>query len=321
MFLPAQYSEGLAGAIRGTVLRPVLALQEGGTATEAWRGDVARLRAERDSLAAVLVGTATLDAENRQLRQMLGIQERLPLAFHPAEVIRVPERAFDGAFILTVGRARGVSEGDPIVSAAGLVGMVRNVDEHRSIGIDWTHRDFRASAMTADGQTYGIVEPRLSRAGERMLALTGVAYHAEVDSGTVVVTSGLGGVYPRGIPIGTVVGLEETEGAWRRSYLVRPMVGPGEMAHVLVLGDPVDDAPTETLAAAWGIRPEEDAPEEERREARRLIEEAAAPVTQPPAADAPPGAEPTPDPAAPAPDAGPPLLGVPVEPPPDGDAL
>jgi cell shape-determining protein MreC len=50
-----------------------------------------------------------------------------------------------------------------------------------------------------------------------------------------VVTSGLGGVFPRGIPLGTVEGpLSEAEG-WERTYLVRPAVHPSEAGHVIVL--------------------------------------------------------------------------------------
>jgi len=55
-----------------------------------------------------------------------------------------------------------------------------------------------------------------------------------VPTGTVILTSGLGGVLPRGLPVGTVVGIaSETE--WERTYLVRPAVPPGAVSHVMVL--------------------------------------------------------------------------------------
>jgi cell shape-determining protein MreC len=246
--------------VRGTVLRPVLAMQSAAAERETRFADPERLRAERDSLAVYLVGHATLAAENRQLRELLGLQQRLPPSFVPAEVIRIPGRGYGGFFLLTAGRQQGLHVGAPIIGAGGLVGMVRNVDDAQAMGIDWTHPDFRASAMTADGETFGIVEPRHRGGGEPLLALTGTAFHAELPEGTVIVTSGRGGVYPRGIPIGTVVGMEDEEAGWRKSYMLQPFVGPGEMTHVLVLGEPQAALGGRDLALSWGIRAPEPEP-------------------------------------------------------------
>lgn len=254
------YRESLAAAVRGTVLRPVLAMQRSAAERETRFADPERLRAERDSLAVYLVGHATLAAENRQLRALLGLQQRLPPSFLPAEVIRVPGRGYEGFFLLTMGRQHGVHVGAPIIAAEGLVGRVSNLDDAQALAIDWTHPDFRASAMTADGETFGIVEPRHRGGGEPLLALTGTAFHTELPEGTLIVTSGRGGVYPRGIPIGAVVGMEDEEAGWRKSYLLQPFVGPAEMTHVLVLGEPQTTLGGRDLALSWGIRPPDPEP-------------------------------------------------------------
>jgi len=52
------------------------------------------------------------------------------------------------------------------------------------------------------------------------------------------VTSGLGGVFPRGIPIGVVVGPAGEEKGWGRTYLVRPVVQPAALSHVMILTSP-----------------------------------------------------------------------------------
>ena len=121
--------------------------------------------------------------------------------------------------------------------------MVRTVDPNSSIAILWTHTDFAASAMSADRSAYGIVYPHLSESGrdeeippERyLLEMRGVAFRSALKPGTPIVTSGLGGVYPAGIPIGTVLGELRTSEGWARTYLVRPAVRPPDVSNVIIL--------------------------------------------------------------------------------------
>jgi rod shape-determining protein MreC len=140
-------------------------------------------------------------------------------------------------FLVDVGSADGIRAGAPVIGPHGLVGEIREVRTDTSVGMDWSHPDFRVSAMLVDGTTFGMVEPWRGSGFQEddRLVLNGTAYHAEVAPGTVVVTSGLGGVFPRGIPIGKIDSLLEAEGSWRKSYLIEPMVEPGSVTHVLVL--------------------------------------------------------------------------------------
>jgi rod shape-determining protein MreC len=246
--------EALARLVRATLLRPVLAMQQGAIESNALFDDPTVLRAQRDSLAAFLVGQATLAAENRQLRELLGLRERLPRSFVSAEIVRLPGRANDGFFQITAGSADGVVAGATIVAGEGLVGRVRDIDETISFGLDWMHPEFRASAMTLDGEIYGILEPRVFE-GEPVLLLTGTPRHVELEAGSLLVTAGQGQVYPLGIPIGVVIGPENEEDDWQRNYLVRPLVSPSEMNYVLVLGEPELALEGQDLAQAWGIAP------------------------------------------------------------------
>jgi rod shape-determining protein MreC len=56
-----------------------------------------------------------------------------------------------------------------------------------------------------------------------------------LEPGTLIVTSGLGGVFPRGIPIGEVMELKQVEGGWRSEYWLHPVVETGSATHVLVV--------------------------------------------------------------------------------------
>lgn len=233
--LPADYQRPIRQGLRASVLQPFLGLQGQVTQRRGSAVDVGQLRAQRDSLAALVAAQASLSEENRQLRASLGLQQRVGEAFIPANVIRAGLTSAESTFILDVGRADGVFVGSTVLTADGMLGVVWEVDERSAQAIDWTHPDFRVSAMTADGVAYGLVEPRRGASRESdMLALTGTAFQVDVRPGRRVVSSGRGGLHPRGIMLGTVIGIEEADTGWRKSYLVRPAVRPEAAVHVMV---------------------------------------------------------------------------------------
>jgi rod shape-determining protein MreC len=114
--------------------------------------------------------------------------------------------------------------------------MVQSVDRATSFAITWAHPDFRVSAMSVDEGAFGIVQPHLGAGAERwLLEMRGVPFRAKLEPGTLLVSSGLGATYPRGIPIGTVLGELSTPEKWARTYLVKPSVLPEAIGPVLVL--------------------------------------------------------------------------------------
>ncbi|MEX2467138.1 MAG: rod shape-determining protein MreC [Gemmatimonadota bacterium] len=225
----------IAGMLRGSVLRPFVAMQEGLAQQRTRAGSVDQLRVRVDSLAAIVTTQSVLVEENETLRRLLTLSERLGPDFRSATALRPGTSGSESIFLLDVGTDDGVHVGAPIISPEGLVGKVQDAGASSSVGIDWTHPDFRASAMIPGADVYGIVENRRGAFREEdRLVLTGTAYNEVVLDGSDVVTSGLGGVYPRGIPIGTIDGVADSQGTWRKSYWLRPRVLPGSITHVLV---------------------------------------------------------------------------------------
>jgi rod shape-determining protein MreC len=217
-----------------------------------------RLRALLDSVVSASTANTVLVEENRRLRGLLSLSDRLGPSWTAASMIRAGTVGSESTFQLDVGAADGVEVNSPVITRAGLVGLVREVGEGTALGMDWTHPDFRASAMSQDGLTTGMVETVRGDFREQdRLQFNGTAFHTNLPDGTLVVTSGLGGVYPRGIPVGRIVGLAEEDEGWRRSYWLAPMVHPGSVTHVLVatgLGSLPDDVSTgwtaDSVAAA-----------------------------------------------------------------------
>ena len=233
--LPEGLREPVAGALRQNVLRPALALEASTVRSAENRQRLDDLRAERDSLALGAAVLPQLLSENARLRQMLGLSQRLRTGFVNAEVLRQSGIADQMTLVLSAGQRQGVQALAPVVAPEGLVGMVHRVDRTTSVALAWTHPDFRASAMVEGARVYGIVAARRGAATGELMELRGVAYQQDLPAGTKVVTSGLGGIFPRGVPVGTVEGVLSEAAGWERTYLLRPAVHPAEASHVLIL--------------------------------------------------------------------------------------
>ena len=250
LLVPPATQERVSSVLRGSVLAPFLRIQESLHGARLLSESLEDLQFQLDSALSVLHSQSTMEEENRRLRALLDLRDRSSADFLAASAIRSGTQGSESMFLLDVGRADGVKVSDPVVVAGGLIGMVREVGLRSALAMDWTHPDFRVSGMTLDGEVFGIVEPRQGAFREEdRLILNGVPFHTPVEDGVPVVTSGRGAVYPRGILVGTIAGLAESEAGWRRSYWLDPSVRPGSATHVLVLTEErsTDSEPLEDL--------------------------------------------------------------------------
>ncbi|MDG2282884.1 MAG: rod shape-determining protein MreC [Longimicrobiales bacterium] len=244
VYLPSTTQERISSALQVSALRPFIAMQGLLTDVGARRVRVEALQVTVDSLSAAMSTHQAVADENETLRDLLELQERAGATYRPATIHRPGTPGSESTFLVDVGTRDGIRAGAPVVSPTGLVGVIRETRTANSSGIDWTHPDFRPSAMLADGSAYGLIESRRgSFREEDRLVINGIPFHEPFDSGQAVLTSGLGGIFPRGIPIGTVLGVAEAEGTWRKAYYLEPIAEPAAATHVLVLvSDSGDDA-------------------------------------------------------------------------------
>jgi rod shape-determining protein MreC len=246
MVLPPNLREPVAGTLRRSLVAPLVRLQRG---AERWRGaylSADREELRRDTLALAAARVPTLESENERLRRLLGLGSKLQWGFIPAEALQGRGRIEDFTITLSAGSKAGIRERSLVVAPEGVVGVVQTVDPSMSLAILFAHPDFRVSAMSADGSAFGIVQPHIAGSStppqssflqsERwLLELRGVPFRSSLKPGAVVYSSGLGGIYPRGIPVGIVLGEIKTTEAWARTYLLRPTVNPAEITAVMVL--------------------------------------------------------------------------------------
>jgi rod shape-determining protein MreC len=237
--LPDRWSQELARTLRDTVLSPLLWVQRQAEEGRTSRRRFQAVQAERDSAALASQSLAALAAENARLRALLELRTRTAETSVPAEVLHQTAPTEGRTLLLSVGAASGARSGDPVVTPEGLLGVLISVGARTAVAMTWAHPDFRVSAVTEDGSVLGIVVPSSNTDASRtFLEFRGVAYRDTVATGTLVMTSGLGGVYPKGLPIGRVIGVRSEELGWERIYRMAPLANPGHVAHALVVRTP-----------------------------------------------------------------------------------
>jgi rod shape-determining protein MreC len=226
-------------ALRASVLAPVLRTQESVSRRTRLSARLVRAEAERDSLSRELVHAREAEEENVRLRELLSLAPAPgdSLVAVQLEPGRVPGGE-DQTFMVRAGTAQGVRAPAGVFTSRGLVGVLRSSTEQASHGQYWTHPDFRVSVRTATGTASGIV-----RAGDDpsqpAMILEGAPYQTAIPAGTVLFTSGLGGLYPPGIPVGTVRSVSAVESGWEKSYRVEPAVRPEQVGAALVWRRPM----------------------------------------------------------------------------------
>ena len=199
------------------------------------RAENRRLRAEVQGLRVGALRVTETDDENRRLRRLLALQENLPLTTLSGEIIA---REWGGWIrSLTVNRGRGdnVPRLTAVISPNGLIGRVVDVRLGVSIVQVLTDPTSIVGAHVLRTRTPGIVEgdPR-GTLRFKFMARDG----ASIQSGDMLVTAGQGGLFPRGIPIGTVRSIDNRGAALFHYADLTPAVDFARVDEVLlVTGD------------------------------------------------------------------------------------
>ena len=234
--LPPNLRDPIASSMRRTFLAPLVMLQERAEASRRSLLLDNERTAIRDSVALRAMTVSALESENDRLRQLIGLGARIRWGFVPAEAIHGRGVRDVTTMTLTAGSNAGVRRLSPVVSPEGVVGMVTNVDPTMSEAMIWTHPDFRVSAMSEDGSAFGIVQAHAASATTGyLMEMRGIPFRSQLKPGQLIVSSGLGGVWPRGIPVGTVLSEISTAEGWARTYLLKPVVSPADVGAVMIL--------------------------------------------------------------------------------------
>jgi rod shape-determining protein MreC len=207
------------------------------------RSDAEQLRIENRELLQRAIQSEFARQENDYLRRLLDYLDspRFPGDFDPiaAEVIGRPAGAFTQAIVVATGSSNGVRVNDPVVTADGLVGLVTRVTPDTARVQLLTDEEAAVSAVDLRTSAPGIVLH--ARGTRETLVLDRVRKQDRVKVGDEVVTAGwrasgrLSSLYPKGIPIGKVTSVGQTDTDLFQQVQVDPFVDFGSLDAVLVL--------------------------------------------------------------------------------------
>ncbi|MED3562196.1 rod shape-determining protein MreC [Bacillus xiapuensis] len=178
-----------------------------------------------------------LKKDNADLRSILGETKTLrdfkPL---PATVIgRNPDRWHE-MIIIDKGKINGIKQNMAVVTANGLIGKVKNVNQFSSTIQLLSAADPKnriSAVVQGNKNSYGFVEGFDSE--KKLLQIKTIPSGAKIEKGQTVVTSGLGGVFPKDLPIGKVVDVKPDQYGLNQTALVKPGADFYDIQNVIVI--------------------------------------------------------------------------------------
>lgn len=175
---------------------------------------------------------AGLDAENRELRRQLGLPAPARHRLLAADVIQRDPSRWHAQVVINRGRADGVDRAMAVVAPGGAVGQVESVTERTAVVALLT--DVRSAAGGLVVRTGDLVLVEGAGRGE-LLHVRALTPDATFEPGDQVVASGLGGVYPRGIALGTIREVREGPAGLGREGWLSPGADMGRLFYVYVV--------------------------------------------------------------------------------------
>ncbi|MGA0582335.1 MAG: rod shape-determining protein MreC [Castellaniella sp.] len=204
------------------------------------RNEQEALRRQRIEMAQLSTHAAQLATENEQLRRLLNVSESIAQQSVAVEVFYVPSNAFSHRLIFNKGSRAGIAPGMPVIDEGGVVGQIVRVtpftseaalliDDRVSIPVQVLRNGLRLIAF--GGNEVGKLEVRYLSSG------------VDVRAGDVLVTSGIGGLFPAGLSVGRVDRVERDPGTGFAMAIAEPLSHPERYRHFLVLRVDVADVP------------------------------------------------------------------------------
>ncbi len=210
------------------------------------QGENTDLRRQLGEISSRVAQAGELERENRNFRTMLDFKNRSELKLIPAKVIARDPSSWWSSVLVDRGSSDGITRDQPVLTVEGLVGKVIEVMQNNARVLLLVDENCKVSGWLKETGYYGIVQGNILSGGAgapcRMLFVDRFAALKENDK---VLTSGLGGIFPKGILIGTVTAVAPSNDSRKTTLYQELYVAPA-----------VDLARIDEVFIGVGVRPQ-----------------------------------------------------------------
>ncbi|MDH4284569.1 MAG: rod shape-determining protein MreC [Gallionellaceae bacterium] len=192
----------------------------------------AELRHQHEVDAVKLQELQALQAENQSLRQLLAVQQRTGYVTQMAEIVYVERDIFKRKLFLDKGSQAGVQAGQVVMDDTGIVGQITRVYPWLSEVTLITDKDHAVPVQVLRTGLRSII---FGSGDTSELALRYMPVSADLQNDDVLVTSGIDGTYPPGLPVAKVNSIERDPAYPFARVQCMPLAGVSKQRHLLIL--------------------------------------------------------------------------------------
>lgn len=169
---------------------------------------------------------------------MLGVKEDNPdFALQRANVIGTDSADMFTSLIIDKGSNHGISENDPVISGYYVVGIVKKVHPSYSVAESILNPDVNIGALESKTRETAYLTTTIEYSRNGYCVLSGLSRTTSVTPGGLILTSGIGGTYPKGLIIGTVSEVNESKYDLSNYAVVEPGVNVRDIEDLYVITD------------------------------------------------------------------------------------
>lgn len=201
--------------------------------TLATSSKLSELQEENESLRAQLAEAEEYRQEAERLESLLDISEKYSVEGVTACVIGKTSEAYDQAVTVDAGSSEGVAVGQSVMGPNGVIGQIISTTDHTATVRLLSDPQSGVAVLLQATREEGVCVGSL----EGLLYLENISEDANVQVGDVVVTSGLGGSYTRGLIVGRVVRIDQRQGESTRRIVVSPNEEAGPLQEVMIVSN------------------------------------------------------------------------------------